>query len=127
MSFVNISRESSLKLTVEFPSHKSQHNICQGPVTVVTFGQTLTIDTTHQPVRIDLLTNRSIIDFQSPQASGPAIWSGINDPQIASAIGGSTYFNRFSEWLRHLNMPLAHPIRGNKRVSRCSLATAKLR
>ena len=77
MSYVDISRESSSKLTVEFPSHKSQHEICQGPVTVVTFGQTSTIDTTPQPARIYIPGNRSVIEIYDAEKRLVCSWESI--------------------------------------------------
>ena len=88
MSFVNISRESSSKLTVEFPSHTSQHEVCEGPVTVLTFGQTLTIDTTLRSVRIDLPVNRSVIEIYYSEKKLVCSWEstapGIAEDSIRS-------------------------------------------
>ena len=85
MSFVNISRESSSKLTVEFPSHKSQHDICQGPVTVVTFGHTLSIDATVQPVRVDLPRNRSVIEIYDSEKKLVCSWE-TTSPTAAEGV-----------------------------------------
>lgn len=84
MSFVNISRQSFFKLTVEFPSHKTQHDICQGPITVVTFGLTSTIDITSQPVRIDLPKNHSVIELYDAEKKLICSWESTAPAEVGA-------------------------------------------
>lgn len=62
MPIVNLSRPTITKLTVVFPTHKARHDVGPGPVTIITFGSTITDNLVH-PVSIELPEERSIIDI----------------------------------------------------------------
>ena len=80
MPIINISRHGLSKLIVDFPTHKARHDIGQGPVTIITFGSTITDDLVH-PVSIDLSEERPIIDIYDAEKRLVCSWqsNGISN------------------------------------------------